>query len=81
MVAHGKPAPDVYLKAAELLGVSPAACAGIEDSPGGLRAVRSAGMLSIMVPDRIPYSAEIAPNVDLCLDSLAMLEQAILDKE
>ena len=81
MVAHGKPAPDIYLKAAELLGVEPSACAGIEDSPGGLRAVRAAGMLSVMVPNLIPYSEALAPYVDLCLESLAELEQAILDKE
>jgi HAD superfamily hydrolase (TIGR01509 family) len=43
-VAHGKPAPDVYLRAAELAGVDPAACAVVEDSPTGLAAARAAGM-------------------------------------
>lgn len=81
MVAQGKPAPDIYLKASELLGIPSSECAGIEDSPGGLRAVRAAGMLSVMVPDRIPYSDELSTYVDLYFDSLAELEDAIFDKE
>lgn len=43
-VAEGKPAPDVYLRAAELLQVAPAACIAVEDSATGVRAARSAGM-------------------------------------
>ena len=43
-VAHPKPAPDVYLKAAEILGADPARCAVIEDSATGLRAGQAAGM-------------------------------------
>jgi beta-phosphoglucomutase-like phosphatase (HAD superfamily) len=44
MVARPKPAPDVYLHAAESLGAAPAACIVIEDSPSGVRAARAAGM-------------------------------------
>jgi HAD superfamily hydrolase (TIGR01509 family) len=43
-VAHGKPAPDVYLRAAELAGADPAATAVVEDSPTGIAAARAAGM-------------------------------------
>ena len=43
-VARGKPAPDLFLHAAEQLGVPPKACAVIEDSPAGLEAARTAGM-------------------------------------
>jgi HAD superfamily hydrolase (TIGR01509 family) len=43
-VAAGKPAPDVFLLAAELLGVKPARCAAIEDSRVGVTAARAAGM-------------------------------------
>ena len=43
-VAHGKPAPDVFLYAAESMGVAPARSVVVEDSPNGLRAARSAGM-------------------------------------
>ncbi|MGH2934644.1 MAG: HAD family hydrolase, partial [Gaiellaceae bacterium] len=43
-VAHGKPAPDVYLEAAKRLGVAPARCAAVEDSHGGIRSAKAAGM-------------------------------------
>jgi HAD superfamily hydrolase (TIGR01509 family) len=43
-VARGKPAPDLFLYAAERMGVEPAACAVIEDSRYGIEAARSAGM-------------------------------------
>jgi HAD superfamily hydrolase (TIGR01509 family) len=47
---HGKPAPDVYLAAAAALGVDPAACVAIEDSPTGARAARASGAYVIAVP-------------------------------
>jgi HAD superfamily hydrolase (TIGR01509 family) len=43
-VAHGKPAPDLFLYAAERMGVEPAACVVIEDSRYGVEAARAAGM-------------------------------------
>lgn len=43
MVAHTKPAPDVYLKAAHLLNVDPRRCVVIEDTPTGTRAGLAAG--------------------------------------
>ncbi len=43
-VKHGKPAPDVFLFAAEQMGFSPAQCAVIEDSPTGVKAGQAAGM-------------------------------------
>jgi beta-phosphoglucomutase family hydrolase len=43
-VANAKPAPDVYLRGAELLGVDPANCIVFEDSPVGIEAARAAGM-------------------------------------
>jgi len=50
-VAQPKPAPDVYLLAAERLGVSPAQCLVLEDSPTGVRAALAAGMTAVQVPD------------------------------
>jgi HAD superfamily hydrolase (TIGR01509 family) len=44
MVARGKPAPDLFLHAAQRLAVAPAACAVIEDSASGVLAGRAAGM-------------------------------------
>jgi HAD superfamily hydrolase (TIGR01509 family) len=46
-VAHGKPAPDIFLRCAELLGVEPGRCVVIEDSVHGVLAARSAGMTAI----------------------------------
>ncbi|MFF4078767.1 HAD family hydrolase [Streptomyces sp. NPDC001777] len=46
-VAHGKPAPDLFLHAARQMGVSPAACVVVEDSKYGVQAARSAGMRAL----------------------------------
>jgi HAD superfamily hydrolase (TIGR01509 family) len=43
-VARGKPAPDLFLHAAARMGVAPASCAVVEDSPYGVQAARAAGM-------------------------------------
>jgi HAD superfamily hydrolase (TIGR01509 family) len=49
-VARGKPAPDVYLAAAERLGILGTACVAIEDSSNGLRAAAAAGCRVIAIP-------------------------------
>jgi HAD superfamily hydrolase (TIGR01509 family) len=46
-VEHGKPAPDLFLYAAERMGVAPDACAVVEDSPFGVEAANAAGMRSL----------------------------------
>ena len=51
MAARSKPAPDIYLKACELLGESPKDCIALEDSRNGLWAAHNAGCRVIMVPD------------------------------
>jgi HAD superfamily hydrolase (TIGR01509 family) len=53
-VAHGKPAPDIFLRAAELLGVEPATCCVIEDSAAGVTAARAAGMTAIAITNTLP---------------------------
>jgi beta-phosphoglucomutase-like phosphatase (HAD superfamily) len=50
-VAHGKPAPDVFLLAAKRLGCEPRACVVIEDSDHGINAAYAAGMTPFLVPD------------------------------
>ncbi|MGW6690867.1 HAD family hydrolase [Streptomyces sp. NPDC054961] len=46
-VAHGKPAPDLFLHAAQRMGVDPSACVVVEDSKYGVQAARAAGMRSL----------------------------------
>jgi HAD superfamily hydrolase (TIGR01509 family) len=73
-VERGKPAPDVYLEAARLLGVAPGACAAIEDSHGGIRSARAAGMRVVAIPN--PTYApddEALAAADVVLGSVAEL--------
>jgi HAD superfamily hydrolase (TIGR01509 family) len=56
-VARGKPAPDIYLAAAQALGFAPADCAALEDSEAGLEAALAAGCRAILVPDLKPPTA------------------------
>ena len=53
-VPRPKPAPDVYLLAASKLGIEPARCLVLEDSPTGVRAALAAGMTPVQVPDMLP---------------------------
>ena len=50
-VQHGKPNPDIYLKAASNLGVEPAKCLVVEDALSGIQAGLSAGMTVVAIPD------------------------------
>lgn len=50
-IAHGKPAPDIYLEAARRLEVAPERCAAFEDSDAGTLSASRAGMLTFQVPD------------------------------
>jgi HAD superfamily hydrolase (TIGR01509 family) len=73
-VPRGKPAADVYIEAARLLGEDPARCAAIEDSANGLRAASAAGMRVVAIPNReYPPDPEALELADVVLDSLAEL--------
>ena len=71
-VAHGKPAPDIYLAVAERLGFSPSACAAIEDSSNGLRSAAAAGLHVIAIPrpqyppdpDALAAASLVLPDLD-----------------
>ena len=65
---HTKPAPDPYLRAAELHGVPAAACVAIEDSHWGLQSARAAGMRTIAVTHT--YPRETLTEADAIVDSL-----------
>lgn len=70
-VAEPKPAPDVYLLAAAQLGVAPADCLVLEDSPTGVRAALAAGMTPIQVPDLLSPDAAVRALGHRIVDSLA----------
>jgi HAD superfamily hydrolase (TIGR01509 family) len=57
-VVNGKPAPDIYVESARRLGVAPERCVAIEDSDAGALAASAAGMITVIVPDLKPPSAE-----------------------
>lgn len=78
-VEHGKPAPDVYLLAAERLGTEPARCLVVEDSLNGVRAGRAAGMTVVLVPNEsVPPAEEAGETADIVLASLADLDPGAL---
>lgn len=58
MIKRSKPEPDIYIRAAELLGLSPETCFAIEDSKNGIRSAYRAGCKVIMVPDLWQGDAE-----------------------
>jgi HAD superfamily hydrolase (TIGR01509 family) len=76
-VGRGKPAPAVYLAAAERLDVHPRRCVAVEDSGNGLRAARAAGMVVVALPHpRYPPEPEALAAADLVIAGLDELTLA-----
>jgi mannitol-1-/sugar-/sorbitol-6-/2-deoxyglucose-6-phosphatase len=76
--ARGKPAPDVYLTAARRLGVAPASCLAMEDSPHGIAAAKSAGMRCVAVPDPLLAGDPRYREADLAIGSLTEMNDTAL---
>jgi HAD superfamily hydrolase (TIGR01509 family) len=77
-VAHGKPAPDVYLEAARRLGVAAAGCTAVEDSSNGLRSAAAAGMTVVALPNpRFPPAADALALATVVIGSLDELEPVL----
>jgi beta-phosphoglucomutase len=72
-----KPAPDPYLRAAELHGVPPGACVAIEDSRWGLQSARTAGMRTIAITHTYPRDTLLV-DADVVVDSLAEITPALV---
>ena len=69
-VKRGKPEPDIFLKAAELVGVAPEHCLVLEDSNNGLIAGNRARCKVIMIPDLVPAKKEVESMIDAKLEDL-----------
>jgi HAD superfamily hydrolase (TIGR01509 family) len=73
-VAHGKPAPDIYLAVTAALGCPPPDCAAVEDSSNGLRSAAAAGLRVIAIPQpQYPPDPDALARAGLVLPSLAGL--------
>lgn len=76
LVKHGKPAPDIFLHAAELLQVAPRHCVVVEDAPHGVAAAKAAGMLVAAVPNELTQRLDFS-TADVICDSLAAFREWI----
>ncbi len=77
MVEYGKPKPDIYLYAAEQLGLAPSECMALEDSPNGVRSAAAAGCVTVMVPDLTPSDEELNGLIFAQADSLLDVPEII----
>ncbi len=69
-VPNGKPAPDIYLRAAQAIGIPPRECLALEDAPAGLLSAHRAGCLPVMIPDQDQPGEETLPLLYAKADSL-----------
>jgi HAD superfamily hydrolase (TIGR01509 family) len=80
-VSRGKPAPDVYLEAARRLGVDAYRCAAVEDSHGGIRAAKAAGMRVVAFPNpTYPPDDEALAQADVVVRSLDELTPQLVER-
>ena len=78
-VAHGKPAPDGFLLAADRLGVLPPGCLAVEDSNAGIRAARDAGMRCVAVRAG-NFAKQDQSEADAIIDTLSELDDALIER-
>lgn len=70
---NGKPAPDIWLTAAEKLNAAPDRCVVVEDSWNGVKSGSAAGMITVMIPDLQPVTDEMREKANVILNSLSDL--------
>ena len=80
-VKQGKPAPDLYLLAAQSVGIAPENCIAIEDSLNGSRAAIAAGMICLSIPQHdlssIAHFSAVTPFV---FDGMHAVHQFLIEK-
>lgn len=77
MIKNSKPAPDIYLAACKALGVEPPLAYAVEDAYHGIEAAYRAGMMPVMVPDRLPPTEETRRRCAMTCESLAEFKKAL----
>ena len=77
-VANGKPAPDLFLAAAERLGVPPERCLAVEDTGPGIVAAKAAGMFAVQLRAASTALPPL-PDADLVLDSLTDFDLSLVE--
>ncbi|MCQ2593942.1 MAG: HAD family phosphatase [Treponemataceae bacterium] len=75
MVTNSKPDPEIYAGAVKKLGLQPGECVAVEDSHNGLVSAKTAGLVTIMVPDRAAPTEETRKVTDYIFNSLAEIEK------
>ena len=80
MVSNSKPAPDIFLKTCEELGVIPERAYGVEDSYNGIRSAHAGGLRPIMVPDLLPANEEMEELTEVILPSLLAVREYLRRK-
>jgi HAD superfamily hydrolase (TIGR01509 family) len=79
-VAAGKPAPDVFLRAAALAGVAPARCTVVEDSVNGVKAAKAAGMRCIGLRNPDSGNQNLgAAGADVVVDGLDQVSVGMIE--
>jgi HAD superfamily hydrolase (TIGR01509 family) len=78
-VSVGKPAPDLFLRASELLHLAPADCVVLEDSHAGIQAAAAAGTTPVMVPDMVEPSALCLELAAYVVSSLSYVGQVLCE--
>ena len=79
-MAHGKPAPDIFLAAADQLRIAPARCLVIEDAPAGVAAAHAGGMRCLAVRRAGQPDAPGLDAADALVDSLMDASVALVDR-
>lgn len=79
-VKSGKPDPEVFLKAAQILSLSPQECVVFEDSPHGIEAAIRAGIKTVALTTSHPSNSFMHLKPDLLIDSLAGLDPNLVNQ-
>ncbi|MDE6026105.1 MAG: HAD family phosphatase [Lachnospiraceae bacterium] len=77
MIENGKPAPDIYLKACEMLEVAPGRAIAVEDSLNGIKSAGLAGTYPVMVIDLILPNDEVKPYIKQVYDNIIHVKELI----